>query len=251
MSGTAGVANLFASAVTATGAQLDANYSTIVAYINDPTNRNNYAVDTGSTNTVVLTFAPPLVGGYTTGLEICFKAANTNSGAMVVNANNLGNVNFVATGGAAFSSGQITLGGMYDAVYDGTQFVSIGVGQSGAATAAQVSAAVSLTTFVPPGRVQNHPGAAKAWGSITATYGILSSYNVASVGTAGTGTITINFTTAMQDTKYVALASGAAAGNFLITVSNRTTTACVVNIRNSTNGATQDSDFTFAIYGNQ
>jgi hypothetical protein len=86
---TASVPNTFASAVTATGLQLDTNYNTIVAYLNEPLNRNNYAADSGNTNTIVLTFSPA-VSAYSAGLEITFKAANTNSGAAVINANSLG-----------------------------------------------------------------------------------------------------------------------------------------------------------------
>lgn len=122
----AGVPNAFANAVTATGLQLDQNNNTLTAYLNDPTNRSNYAADGSSgTNTVVLTFSPPVVGGYTAGLGIAFKPAITNSGAVVVNANGLGNKNIVVPGGAALISGQLQAGDVYQAQYDGTRFVMI------------------------------------------------------------------------------------------------------------------------------
>ena len=52
--------NTFGTKTAATGQQLDSNFATVAAYINDPTNRNNYAVDSGSTNTIALSFVPGL-----------------------------------------------------------------------------------------------------------------------------------------------------------------------------------------------
>src|SRR5262245_46658956 len=105
MSGTSSVPNTFASAVTATGQQLDTNFGTIVAYINDPTNRNNYAADTGGTNTIALAFSPA-VAGFTGGLELTFKAANTNTGGVILIPNSAGTRTLVNSDGSALSPGQ-------------------------------------------------------------------------------------------------------------------------------------------------
>ena len=255
MSGTAGVSNLFANAVTATGAQLDANYSTIVAYINDPTNRNNYAVDTGSTNTVVLTYAPAVVGGYTTGLEICFKAGNTNSGATVVNANGLGNVSLVNPDGSALSSAQITIGSIYDAAYDGTRFVGIGFNAGAFASAAQVSAAASINTSVTPGRMQNSPVAAKAWaswnGTNTGTITAAASYNVTQIVRQAAGTYAAVITTPFADTNYsVGGTSGQNFGSFVVV--GRGTGTITFQIANANTATVVDSTYvSFIAYGNQ
>lgn len=124
MSGTASVANTFQSAVTATGLQLDNNFATIVAYINDPTNRNNYAADSGNTATFAIALSPA-PGGYTAGLEITFKAANANAAAAQVNVNSLGAKNIVDQNGQSLILNAMPAGSIVKAVYDGTRFVAI------------------------------------------------------------------------------------------------------------------------------
>lgn len=251
MSGTAAVGNTFQSAVTATGLQLDQNYSTIVAYLNDPTNRNNYATDGGTTNTVVPTFAPPVVGGYTTGLELTWKWAATNSGPVVVNANGLGNVNLVNADGSAMAAGQGVAGSVGKGVYDGTRFIFIAAPVT-PATAAQVSAAATLIPYVSPGRMQNHPGVAKAWGYITqsgGTYSVVASHNVAGVARAGTGSLTITLITAMSSTAYAVLSN---ADNLKqCTPLGRGAAQFGIRIGNSTGDAPSDDNFSFTVFGNQ
>ena len=182
MSGVLVIPNQFATAVTATGAQLDGDFNTVTAYINDPTNRNNFVADGGAaTNTIVLTFSPPVTGGYTTGLEITFKPTNTNTGPIVLNANGLGNKNLVNPDGSAMASGELRGGSVYKAVYDGTQFVCVGVP-------------------LP------HPGIAKAWalfdGTVAGTSTVNIGYNVGTVVRNGTGSYSVSFVTAMADTSY-------------------------------------------------
>ena len=208
---TASVPNTFANAVTATGLQLDQNYNTIVAYLNEPLNRNNYAADSGNTDTIVLTFSPA-VSAYSAGLEITFKAANTNSGAAVINANSLGNKSFVQPGGGALSSGQIEANGIYKAAYDGTNFVYIGQNVL-AASQAQMETATSAVTFVSPNAMKWHPGVAKAFavwnGTSTGTITAGASHNVSTIVRNGTGTYTIAFATAFSSDNYsVAAMSG-------------------------------------------
>lgn len=254
MSGTASVPNTFQNAVTATGLQLDQNYNTVVAYLNDPTNRNNYAADGSATNTVVLTFAPPLVGGYSAGVEITWKWGATNTGGVVVNGNGLGNVALVNPDGSALVAGQGVQGSIGKAAYDGTRFIFLASAVT-PATAAQVSAAVTLVPFVSPGRMQNHPGVAKAWGYVTQTaaaYTLASNYNVSSVGRAGTGTVTIVFATAMANTNYAVICSAAGGGNNIVfDITGRTTTSCVSMAFTSNSGAAFDVGFSFNAFGSQ
>jgi hypothetical protein len=252
MSGTASVSNAFTSVTSATGAQLDANFNTIVAYINDPTNRNNYAADTGSTNTIALTFAPAVVGGYTAGLEITFKPAFTNTGAVLVNANGLGNKSLINADGTALSSGQLVAGSVYKAAYDGTQFIGIFGAPTLAATAAQQSAAVSITTFTSPGRQQNHPSAAKAWaawpGTITGTVTAFSSYNVASIVRAGVGTYSIALTTAFATTAWAAIAISQAGQTSIL---SQNSTSVVVRTADSAGNDADTVLASFVGYGTQ
>src|SRR5262252_5218169 len=107
MSGVLSIPNQFATALSSTVGALDVNFNTITAYVNDPTNRNNYVADTGSTNTIALAFSPPVVGGYTTGLDITWKQAFTNTSAVVINANTIGAASLVNHDGSAMVGGQL------------------------------------------------------------------------------------------------------------------------------------------------
>lgn len=120
MSGTASVPTQFQAAVTATGLQLDNNFSTIVAYLNDPTNRMNYAADGGSTNTLVINPSPAVTGGYSAGLTITFRAAFSNSGAVVANVNGLGNASVLDQQQRQLTSSAIIAGSVYQMAYNGT-----------------------------------------------------------------------------------------------------------------------------------
>lgn len=253
MSGVLQIPNQFASAVTATGQQLDADFNTVTAYINDPTNRNNYGADTGATNTVAISFSPPVIGGYTAGLELTWKWAATNSGAVVVNANSLGNKNLVNPDNTNLQAGQGTAGSIGKAVYDGTQFIFISSSQT-PASAAQVSAAATLVPYVSPGRVQNHPGVAKVWasfvGTSTGTITALDSYNVGSIVRNGTGTYSITFTTPFANTNYAPTGSSTASGDSLNALSRGTGT-CTFAIQNNSGVPSDATQVVFLAFGSQ
>lgn len=204
MSGALSVPNTFASAVTATGAQLDANYGTITAYINDPTNRNNYAADTGSTNTVAIAFVPAVVGGYTGGLELTWKWAFTNTGPVVVNANVLGNITLVNPDGSNLQPGQGIAGSIGKGVYDGTR--AIFLSPPSPATQAAMQTATASATFVTPAQMANSPGVAKVWaqfsGTATGTVIAGASYNVSQIVRNGTGTYAVTFSTPLRSASY-------------------------------------------------
>lgn len=206
MSGTASVPNTFASAVTATGLQLDANYNTIVAYLNDPTNRNNYAADTGNTNTIALA-AAPAVTAYAAGLGITFKANNTNAGGVKLIANSAGTRTVVNADGSALSPGQILAGSIYQVLDDGTR--AIFISPAIPASQAQMETATASATFVTPSAFKFHPGAAKAaaWWNGTATGTLAAAernlYGISAVSRAGAGTWSFALTTAFSNTQFV------------------------------------------------
>lgn len=253
MSGSASVSNTFASAVTATGLQLDQNFTSLVNYANDPANRNNYAADTGSTNTVVLTFSPPITV-YTAGLEITFKVANTNTGATKLNANTVSAAPLVQPGGTDLASGQIEAGGIYKAAYNGSQWVYIGQNVL-AASKTDMQTATSAITFVSPAQTQNHPGVAKAWGTFNGTgvVALISGYNVAGIGDGGTGTYTVTLTTPMTSTEYAIVItplSTGAAGTNTGNVQSQATNA--FTITTAQGGTVVDFPRVFfAVYGTQ
>lgn len=120
MSGTASVPTQFQAAVTATGLQLDNNFNTIVGYLNDPTNRTNYAADGGTTNTLIINPSPAMTNGYSAGLTILFRASITNTGAVVANVNSLGNASVFDQQGRQLTVSAIVAGGMYAMSHNGT-----------------------------------------------------------------------------------------------------------------------------------
>lgn len=74
-----------------------------------------------------------------------------------------------------------------------------------AATQAEMEAASSTSVMVTPGRVQYHPGVAKAWAHFTCGSGTVSldaSYNVSSISDRGVGLFTANWTTAFSSANY-------------------------------------------------
>lgn len=253
MSGSVAVGTQFQNAVTATGLQLDNNFGNLVSYANDPTNRNNYIADSGTTNTVLLTFNPAVAGGYTAGLELTWKWAQTNSGAVVINANGLGNASLVHADGTALAAGEGMAGSIGKAVSDGTRFIFI-TPTGTAASAAQVSAGVTLVPYVSPGTMQNHPGVAKAWavwnGTATGTVTALAKYNISQIVRIGTGTHSIALTTAMNSTAWAALLQPN--GLRFISVSNQDATSIVILTRTSDGVTQSDANFYyFSAFGSQ
>lgn len=77
-----------------------------------------------------------------------------------------------------------------------------------AASVAEMEAASSTTTFVSPGRTQNHPGVVKAWVKITGGDGATEkSYNTTSTSRSGTGTYVWTIATDLSATDYIAMSN--------------------------------------------
>ena len=74
---------------------------------------------------------------YTAGQAILVKAANTNTGATVININSLGPMAVTKSGASALAAGDLASGGMYLLVYDGTRFQAQLGGAGGGTPAAE------------------------------------------------------------------------------------------------------------------
>ncbi len=218
MSGTVSVPNQFVAAVTATGQQLDTNFATLAAYSNDPTNRNNFGVDTGTGGTYTVTINPPALG-YTAGLFVQWQAVNASSANAQVNISGIGSLPIQDQSGVAIAANGIIAGGLVSGVVKGgTSFVLINnnVPVPLAATQAEMETATATASFVSPAVAKFHPGVAKAWavfngtatGTITAGGAFMPvAYNVATMARVGTGTYTVNFVTGMSTTNYAVITS--------------------------------------------
>src|SRR5579859_3343379 len=74
-------------------ALLDQNFSPLASALNALSSFSNYFLDTsGAANAITVTVAAPLTFGYTAGIQLQVKLANTTtSGTVVINVNALGN----------------------------------------------------------------------------------------------------------------------------------------------------------------
>ena len=85
--------------------------------------RMNYCLDTGSVNTLSVALSPPLAG-YTFGLPLRVRVANTNTGAATIDAG-AGRVPIRKPNGSEVQSGDLPAFGLIELVYDGTVFQMI------------------------------------------------------------------------------------------------------------------------------
>jgi len=83
-------------------------------------NTISYAADGGAANAYTVSLSPAATA-YTAGMQVCFKVANTNTGASTINVNALG-VKNIFVDGAAVTGGELMAGDMVELRYDGTQF---------------------------------------------------------------------------------------------------------------------------------
>lgn len=99
----------------------------------------------GTADALTLTNAYPITA-YALGQLIRFKAAATNSGAATINVDGLGVKSILRPSGAALIAGDLAIGRIYEAAYDGTSFqligtlIAPGTGDLGAAVAAAQAA---------------------------------------------------------------------------------------------------------------
>jgi hypothetical protein len=130
------------------------------------------------------------------------------------------------------------------------------------ATQAEMEAAASAVLAVTPGRLQYHPGVAKAWVNFngTGTPAARSGHNVSSITDNGLGLWTANFTTAFSNANYaVAISAGYTSGggtDFGYSVRDhsvpRTTAAISLAYLTSNGGAFADTaNFDVTAFGDQ
>jgi hypothetical protein len=88
---------------------------------------HDYAADAGSNDTYVITITPAPTA-YTTGMVIAFKVATANTGACTINVNSLGAKSLKVYGGYDPQDNYLKAGAFVIAVYDGTNFRIMSVG---------------------------------------------------------------------------------------------------------------------------
>lgn len=81
-----------------------------------------YFVDSGAANAYVITPAPAITA-YSAGQRFVFRAGNANTGNSTINVSGLGTRELRRDGGAnQLSSGDIQANGLYEIIYDGSNF---------------------------------------------------------------------------------------------------------------------------------
>lgn len=119
------------------------------------------------------------------------------------------------------------------------------------ASTAEVLAESAVTKYISPDRLKNSERVAKAWVNFngTGTVAIRDSVNVSSITDNGNGNWTVNFTSAMTDANYAAVASGGNSANtdrpgMLGPIDSGTYSTTAVQIKNLSLGGTAiDSTF--------
>jgi hypothetical protein len=121
------------------------------------------------------------------------------------------------------------------------------------ATKAEMEADSSTTDVVSPRRVRNHPGVAKAWGYINSDGTVIASYGISTSNCrTGLGAYAITLSTAMTNTNYAIITSAAGASTHNFIRSNvSSSSAFVVQTRDSTDGANEDIVWNFMVFGTQ
>ena len=110
-----------------------------------PANQDNAAVDTGSVNAIAL--AIPQISSPVAFTRIVFKVAYTNTGPVTITINGGTAKNLRYQNTAAFAGGEILSGGIYEAVFDGTQWQLQGPAVAYWRTASEVSASVTPVNY--------------------------------------------------------------------------------------------------------
>lgn len=96
------------------------------------------------------------------------------------------------------------------------------------ATQAEMETGTAVNRAVVPGRVQYHPGVAKAWGKAAGAGTLTASYNITSVTDTGVGNLGVTIATDFSDTGY-AIVAGTSASATTLTVATIDNGAIIYN----------------------
>lgn len=181
----------------------------------------SYAEDSSASANTINIALDPAPAALTAGMRVWIKVANTNTGAVVINTNGLGNVSATLRNGGATTPGLLQANGIYPFVYDGSHWQIESPGARQALTA--------NTTFyvATTGSDSNSGTAAAPWQTIQHAINYIANYVDLSGYTA---------TISVADGTYTAggAANGAFVGGGSVAVTGNTATPgnCVISVTN-------------------
>lgn len=236
--------------ITASGTADNADASQQIEAMHMATSLSRYYVDSGAADAYVLSTSILIQNptAYYDGMEVFFKPDNDNTGASTVNVATIGAVDIVRQDGTALAAGDLLAGEFALLRYDSiTGDFHLGVLPP--ASVAEMQAAVSLISFVTPGRQDQHPAHGKAKVTFNGSGGaaIIGQYNVASVVRAGAGIYDVTFSNPMPDANYVISgtadddAAGAETYISRLAGDTKTVNSCRIRVRNATLGVVDSS----------
>lgn len=160
------------------------NFTTIDTEMKKIDNKANYYGTTSGTNTYTVNING--ITAYTDGLKITVKIGTTSTGASILNINGLGAKTILDNLGNAITSGGLKAGIPYNLCYNGTNFIVLGKGGGGNATADQVLEGKTFTndSGQKTGTMPNN-------GALNSTLEVNGTYNIPAGYTSG-GKITQN-----------------------------------------------------------
>lgn len=265
----------FSNSTTADATQVNQNFTDIINGTSDGTKDFSIAALTcsgnatlnGTTNTIGNASSDDLVITASLASSIAIKTTNTyNIGsstlglASIYFGANSQTVRILASGSA---SATWTLTLPVSAGTSGYMLTTNGSGVTSwtqpvqAATQSEMEALVSSTAMATPSNVNWHPGAAKAWVRFdgTGTPSISANYNISSITDGGTGTYSVNFSTAFSGaTTYCGygISNGSAAASGAgVQMYDASTTAFSFYTNQYTDGAIDRSAIFLAFHGDQ
>lgn len=106
-----------------------------------------YLADTGTLNTLVVTFSPAWTS-YVAGKGVLVKVLNTNTAAATLNVNGLGATAIIGTAGQALVGGELIAGAVYQLIYTTAGFRILGDSGYTRKTAVYINPYSGTTAFV-------------------------------------------------------------------------------------------------------
>ena len=168
-----------------TASDFYSNFSSIDSKIKEVDNKHAAYGSTLGTNTYTVSITG--VSSYYDGLKVTIKIGTTSTGASTININSLGAKTILDSLGNAITSGGLKAGLPYEICYNGTNFILLGKGSGGTATADKILTGYNAT--VDSGQIS---GTMANQGAISSSLNAGGSYTVPAGYHNGSGKVTAN-----------------------------------------------------------